>query len=80
MNIDKIKADAEAALPGASPDDQYRADRQHVFNCDPATILKMVAVIEAAKAWRDCGGSEGENINDEALSKIMSALQALETT
>lgn len=78
MNIDKIKADAEAALPGASPDDQYRADRQHVFNCDPDTILKMIAVIESAREI--CAIYHEGGFSLLALHELDGALNALETT
>lgn len=53
MNIDKIKADAEAAShqewDWLCESDGFDVEHSaHIANCDPATILKMVAAIDAA--------------------------------
>ena len=83
MNFDQMKFDAEAAL--AHCDKPYeivdfsrldKPDQQHYFNCSPANMLKLLAVVKAARQVVKDSQDAGGHISLFELDAVLTALDA----
>ena len=54
-----------------------RPERQFIAACDPATILKLLAVVKATKAFLEAPSATGSE--DECYDTLKAAIAALDT-
>lgn len=84
MNIEAMKKAAEAATPGphhiyTNPRDDanWTANQDYLAAADPQTILKMIAVIEAAADVLEC--HQCMTITGEVFDVLEATLEALKS-
>jgi hypothetical protein len=82
IDITKLRADALAAKKADWPtaDEMYsgltRKDAVHIANCDPATLIKLLDVVEAARILVNDAQAHPGVIS---VAQLAEAIQLLET-